>query len=86
MKETFKIFEYIKANNEIDIEGVLSKRNKFNSKKEDLNLKTLNAYEVYQSFQEIDQIYNDVFVTLDKLVNLASEFYHQKYFNKFLLG
>ena len=88
IKGMLEIFQGIKRNQDIDIDDIFLKKPKFRViKPEDFRsekILKLDEYPIY--LQEIEHNYKEILEVLENLSILASEFYHQKYFNKFLLG
>ena len=83
----FEIFEGIKTNQEIDIDAIFLKKVSFFIKNEDLKSESPIKPDEYLIFlQNTEETCTKIFETSENLAVLASEFYHQKYFNKFLLG
>lgn len=77
----------IKGNRDPDIDSILLQKLDFYVKNgEFLSENLLKPNEYIYILQEIEQIYSEIFSTIEKIMVIASEFYHQKYFNKYLLG
>jgi hypothetical protein len=81
-----QIFEGIKNNQEVDIDEILVKKEEFSQKYESFGAEPISSEEFLLILQEMEQTCSDIYDVLHIISQLASDFYHQKYFNKFLLG
>lgn len=87
IKTIYDGFELIRSNHEMDVDNFFARKYKFNVKNEDFKSeKNLKTHEIFLFLQEIEKTYDEIFQFIEKLMNLISEFSHQKYFNQFLLG
>ena len=82
-----RIFEAAKNNQEVDIDEFMITKADFSMKHEPFSSEpNLSTEEYFLAMQQIEHSFSEMYDVLQSLSNLASDFYHQKYFNKFLLG
>ena len=87
IQEIQRIFEAAKSNKDVDIDEFIMMKSDFSMKHETFSSEpNLSSEEYFSALQEIEQTFSEMYDVLNSLSEMASDFYHQKYFNKFLLG